>query len=225
MSKNSHEFRLLNITFRKLRPFVKKWREKVRLRKINEDVSRLLPALLTFDLKATDVVIDLGANRGDFTIWSLNKGATVLSFEPHPEAFDYLAQRTARRRNVSRIQAAVSNKSKLTSIYVHPSAREDQLGFSIRASIKNKGDQFVPYSPSLVIDFEELISNVGRVEILKVDIEGSELEIWPIIKKYQNAITFLLIEVHDSMNPGLRADIESFIQERKLSKFWTADWV
>src|SRR5258707_906552 len=41
-----------------------------------------------------DVVIDIGAHIGCFTVWAARQGARVFSFEPLPENFDALKRNT-----------------------------------------------------------------------------------------------------------------------------------
>ena len=217
--------RLNNRLRRKLRPFVHSFTDKKRVDSIEKDVARLLPMLTNYEFNDNDVVIDLGANRGDFSIWSLCKGAFVIGFEPHPEAFEYYTRRTKSINKIIRIQAAISNKTELGQIFVHPHSGEDQLGFSIRASTKVGKLDFIPYSRALSMNIDEIFRSIEKITVLKVDIEGSEGEIWPSIVENADKIIFLLMEIHDEMNPFLREQIEKFIENRGLSKCWTASWV
>ena len=210
---------------RLLRPIVHTHRDRKRIASIDRDVWRVLPKLSEHKFSAKDIAIDLGANRGDFSLWIANRKCFVIGFEPHPEAFEYFSNRVRSNKGVLRIQAAISNKSCIGQVYVHPDARQDQLGFSIRSSIKSDKSGFVPYAQTLSIDFSHLLEALGEIAVLKVDIEGSELEIWHGIKKNYTKIKFLLMEVHDSINPGLRSEIEAFIKQHDLQDLWTSEWV
>ena len=216
---------MLNKTLRFLRPIVHSSKDRTRVKKINSDVTKLLPGLAQENLLESSLVVDLGANRGDFTMWSLRKGASVICFEPHPVAFQYLSKRTACLKGVHRIQAAVSSNSSFTPLFVHPDAVSDQLGYSIRSSIKQEKVGFVPYEQVLAFSFEEILECLPKITVLKVDIEGSEKEIWPQIKSNYKKIKYLLMEVHDQINPSLRSEIEGFIKVKRLEKLWTDDWV
>ena len=217
--------RLGNYLRRSIRPMIHRFRDTRRLKAIAEDVKRILPMLADEKFSLDDVVIDLGANRGDFSIWGLNKGAFVIAIEPHGPAFNYFTHRTRRELNLVRLQAAVSNKNEVVNVLVHPNAYQDQLGFSIRASIRRDKAGFIPYSRSLSLDFRVLIENLSKVKCLKVDIEGSESEIWESIANNAPKIEYLLMEVHDAMNPMLRDVINSFIMNNNLEDRWTANWV
>lgn len=223
--KSFRDSKMLNKILRFLRPIVHSFRNRTRVKKIDSDVTKLLPSLAQDNFLESSLVVDLGANRGDFTIWSLRKGASVICFEPHPVAFQYLSKRTAGLKGVHRIQAAVSKDSSFTPLFVHPNAVSDQLGYSIRSSIKQEKIGFVPYERVLAISFKEILECLPTITVLKVDIEGSEKEIWPQIKSNYKKIKYLLIEVHDQINPSLRSEIEGFINGKRLEKLWTADWV
>ncbi len=223
--RSFRDSKILNKTLRFLRPIVHSSRDRTRVKKIDSDITKLLPGLAKENFVESSAVVDLGANRGDFTIWSLRKGASVICFEPHPVAFQYLSKRTAGLKGLYRIQAAVSSISSFTPLFVHPDAVSDQLGYSIRSSIKQEKIGFVPYERVLVLSFEEILECLPRITVLKVDIEGSEKEIWPQIKSNYKKIKYLLMEVHDQINPSLRSEIEEFIKSMRLEKMWTTDWV
>ena len=214
-----------NLLAKILRPVVRHWRDIQRVRKIGEDISRVLPHLAKARFAKGSYALDLGANRGDFSVWCLEHGMNVVAIEPHPDAFSYLVNRTKKSRNILRLQVAASSTNKTSSILVHPQASQDQLGFSIRSTIKFEKRGFVPYAICLELNFLEILESLGEVKVLKVDIEGSESEIWPIIKSHKNKIEFLLMEIHDQIHPNLREEIDKFIEINELESRWTTKWV
>ena len=56
-----------------------------------------------------DVVVDIGANIGVYSLYAAHKGAQVVAYEPHPETFALLKANTT-GRNVECHQAAVVGK-------------------------------------------------------------------------------------------------------------------
>ena len=214
-----------NFLARSLRPIVGRYRDTKRVKQINKDVERILPHLASHQFSAEDIVVDLGANRGDFSIWSQSKGASVIGFEPHPMAFDYFARRTRKKQRITRNQAAVSAHTYIGNIKVHPNASQDQLGFSIRATITENKKDFQKFEDCLVIDFKTIVAGLGKIKVLKVDIEGSEMDIWPTIESNFEKIDFLLLEIHDQLNQNLRVEVEAFIKANNLQSRWSADWV
>jgi FkbM family methyltransferase len=115
------------------------------------------------------VVVDLGANIGSFSIYSADKGAQVYSVEPEPNNLKEL------KNNI-----ALNNFDDL--ITVVPYGISDCSGNAIisdmggGATIK---DNTIFGSEIKLISLDELFSlyNIEEVDILKIDVEGSETEI------------------------------------------------
>jgi FkbM family methyltransferase len=208
-----------------LRFFFAGIRDLVRINQITAHVRNLLPNLLVEKNDELGVIVDLGANRGDFTRWiRRRKEGLILAFEPHPVAFDYLSAKTRRSKDIIRLQMAVSNQNQLRDFYVPERSRLDPLGYATSASlIDNK--QSVQFSRVLSLDLSIFFQFLPQVFVLKVDIEGSEAEIWNLIRESSEKIKYLLMEIHDNINPILRSEINSFISENNLSHRWTANWI
>lgn len=212
----------IDVLFRILRPFVRPYTDKRRIREMEELAEKLLPS---FKLDSNSTTIDLGANRGDFTVLAAKKGGIVYAFEPNPFAFNYLAKRTTSMKRVIAFPLAVSDSTGFTEYFDHPDAPTDPLGYSIRGSLLKKEPGFQASArPVLTVDFSNILSGIDEVTCLKVDIEGSERYIWPTIKTNYKKIKFLLMEIHDSLDPAIRGEIELFIEANKLEDCWTTRW-
>jgi len=177
------------------------------------------------NIKKGSIVLDLGANRGDFAVWASNKGATVFAFEPNPFALKYLYKRIKRLTNVAVVPFAVSDASGIASFFDHPNSESDPLGFSIRSSLSQKDSSFVSNFRVFKLSLEPFLEGLDRIDCVKIDIEGEESNIFPLIKKYFRKIEYCLIEVHDDINPQLREEINVFIQRNQLEGKWSTDWV
>ncbi len=69
---------ILNIIARILRPLYRPIRNKKNYQFINKEVKKRFDGLdLAFE---NSIVIDLGANRGDFSNWAIRQGAFVIAF-------------------------------------------------------------------------------------------------------------------------------------------------
>ena len=128
----------------------------------------LLTALAPL-LKSDDLVLDVGANIGNHTVFfALIVGCKVISFEPHPDCLVHL-EKSVRLNEVServtiRPVAVGSESGKATII----EPREKNLGMT-RISQSSSGDVRV-----VRLDDENI---GGRVSLLKVDTEGMESEV------------------------------------------------
>jgi FkbM family methyltransferase len=154
-----------------------------------------------------DIAIDCGANVGDYTIILARSGATVHAFEPDPVAFDELTARTSGLANVVLHNQAVSNTSGLTRLYLHEARSRDPLFASTGSSLLStktnvNTETFVEVE---AIRFSDFLSGIGTVAILKIDIEGHEIEVINDLidtGAIQN-VQLAFVELHDKKNPHL----------------------
>jgi FkbM family methyltransferase len=118
------------------------------------------------------VVVDLGAHVGEFTLLAAVAwpGATVYGFEPFPESFEWLVKNCAAYPNAKPRQAAYRHAGGIGVLF---------LGNSSVCHVCREGVG-VPGSPGTLLvdtcstpDIEAL-----RPDVLKVDIEGAELELF-----------------------------------------------
>ena len=170
--------------------------------------------------------LDLGANRGDFSKWALDQGATVIAFEPDKDAYLQLIKRLNKFENFFPLNSAVSNKTGLSKLYFHKDKKIDPIGFSISSSLveekANIDNSF--FNPVLCIDLEVIIKELP-IKLLKIDIEGAESLIWPSVKQNYQNIEYLLLEIHRTINKDLTSEIELFIKQNGLQNKWRTDWL
>ena len=75
------------------------------------------------------------------------------------------------------------------------------------------------------MSLDELISKYSEIYLIKIDIEGAESDIWPILVENSEKFKYLLVEIHDHINPLLRKEMNKFINEKKLQGKWFCDWI
>ena len=120
-----------------------------------------------FTPKSNEVVVDLGANIGEYTIMAAKQAKNVIAFEPNKRAVDFLNKNIELNKltNVQVIPKAAHSKTGTITLYSIP-------GTNTRDSIClfNKGKYF---SESITLD--EALKD-KRIDIIKMDIEGAEFE-------------------------------------------------
>lgn len=137
-------------------------------------------------------IIDVGAGLGDFTLMMANKfpKAKVIAFEPNPAQFKLL-KKNIEINNVKNIKChhiAVGTKKTyllyLSSFNIHSSViKTDQL----KNKIKVKGARLDNYI-------------VGKVDLIKIDCEGAEIDILSSIgPKKMKLIKNFIIEYHNNI--------------------------
>lgn len=122
------------------------------------------------------VIFDVGANRGDWTLFinSQFPNSTIFSFEPIPATYQELEKNTNHLSGITCYNLALSNESEkiemnyfkgnslFSSVYKHPSLSNEYETFLVDTV---SGGEFCQNNLITSIDF------------LKLDVEGSEFKI------------------------------------------------
>lgn len=121
-------------------------------------------------LKRDEVVVDVGAHIGIFTEKALNTGCVVFAFEPEPDNFSQLLRRVSHHPTVTCFQVALWSEPKQVLLNV----RKDHDGGH---SVKWGTDQSHQLSVAARRLDDYAISRWPKIDFIKIDAEGSELEI------------------------------------------------
>ena len=222
---NIFNVKSINRFARILRSVYRPVRNRKNLKFINSEVLKRFDKLHQTEIK-NSLILDLGANRGDFSKWALDQGATVIAFEPDKDAYLQLIKRLNKFENFFPLNSAVSNKTGLGKFYFHKNKKIDPIGFSISSSLlenkPNIDNSF--FNSVLCIDLEVLIKELP-IKLIKIDIEGAEALIWPTIKQNYQNIEYLLLEIHKTIDKDLTSEIKLFIEQNGLQNKWRTDWL
>ena len=118
-----------------------------------------------------DVIVDVGAGIGEFTLWCADAGARVVAFEPDPLAFSCLERNTASLRNVSIFPYALWKEN--ARLRLHGSIDTTQSSL-IEDGKSNSRDADVEAWP---LDLVQPIVRLPVIDFMKIDGEGVEPEI------------------------------------------------
>lgn len=113
------------------------------------------------------VVVDLGANIGSFSIYAASFGATVYAVEPEPNNI------IALKRNIE-----INNMEE--KIFVLPYAIGDKKGTAV-INDAGGGSSIKDDKPGTTVELMTLdnvfaLYHIDEVDVMKIDIEGSEVE-------------------------------------------------
>ena len=222
---NFFHIKNINRLARILRSIYRPIRNRKNLKFMDSEVTKRFDNFNKVQLR-NSVILDLGANRGDFSKWALDQGATVIAFEPDKDAFFLLVKRLNNFENFFPLNSAVSNLTGLSKFYFHKNKKIDPIGFSISSSLlaekSNIDNSF--YSTVLCIELEVLIKEIP-IKLMKIDIEGAEMLVWPAIKQNYKNIEYLLLEIHTTSSKDFKSEMELFIKQNNLSGKWITDWL
>jgi len=135
-----------------------------------------------------DIVIDIGANSGDFTVACAKIGLNTYSFEPEELTYLALKENTKKYNNVKIFQLGASDKSGETSFYVAPGTADSSLVHS-----KENGSQKIKIK---TIRLDEFMQNnqIEKVKFFKCDAEGAEPEVLSGLGKFIKNIEYISID-------------------------------
>lgn len=180
---------------------IKGIRPPLTLSNFKEDVTTLFQIFFvkeySVDLKdAPKFIIDCGANIGLSAVYFANKfpNARIIAIEPDSNNFSFLQNNTRNYPNVSCLQRAVWPVN--TSLEVVDPGRG---GWGLQTKTSSNGKL-----KSITIDEIMEQYHFPKIDLLKIDIEGAEQELFEY--NYDNWLSktsAIAIELHDFLRPGI----------------------
>lgn len=145
-------------------------------------------------------IIDAGANVGYATRWLADTypGATVIAIEPDRANVELLRRNVAGRDNVTVLEAALGTEVGSIELF---DVGEGPWSYRVGAAGADGGTSVreVP-----CVSIESLMADFGidRIDYLKVDIEGAELELFQDAERWIDRVDAVAVELHDRFRPG-----------------------
>jgi FkbM family methyltransferase len=132
-----------------------------------------------------DIVLDVGANVGAHTVFLshlVGKRGRVLAFEPLPANIDALhdtVRRRARYRNISVLPVAVGNSSvreaRVTLKIPGDDLTQASLALQTTGSWEGKSPVREVAVPLISLDACKDVQSLPHIELVKIDVEGSQI--------------------------------------------------
>lgn len=167
------------------------------------------------ELIGDDWVVDCGANRGDFSCWiSENTRARIVAYEPDPRLFDHLPK----YERVTYYNLALAASDGEVSLHLG-----DKLCSSIvhaeRANATSVKVKAVELSRHLAA------CDVGTIGLLKLDIEGAELEVLRgLPRDFLQRVKQITCEFHEFLEPATLPAVEGVIQHLQAQGFYAINF-
>jgi FkbM family methyltransferase len=171
-------------------------------------------------ISVNSIAIDCGANVGDITLKLAKTGATVYAFEPNPYAFKRLTERTKKFKKVTCIKKGVWDRNTTKQLFFHQNAEGDDVFWSFGSSIvREKNNVNTGRSVEVeLVDLIEFIENLHqKVDFLKIDIEGAEVEILEkfLQKEMYKHVELTVVETHERKIPEQKPRMDKIRQTIK----------
>jgi FkbM family methyltransferase len=159
------------------------------------------------------VIVDAGANVGMATLYFASRYPTarILAIEPEPKNFEMLQRNCAGLSNVVLVQAALWPAQRRLTI--------SDDGFGEWAYSVTEQSTTESTNELSAITIEEILRklSVNRIDLLKLDIEGSERELFSAdAGMWLDRVECIVIELHDRYRPGCAKAFYSALATRNF---------
>ncbi|MCC0727049.1 FkbM family methyltransferase [Clostridioides sp. ZZV14-6045] len=143
------------------------------------------------------VIIDAGANIGLATVYfkQIYPESLVIAIEPEKYNFELLKYNTHEYKKMIPLQAALWNEDTFVSV---TDEGFGEWGFMT----KECQDEDIDNVRSITIDKIMSEYNLHEIDILKIDIEGAEKEVFQNHEYWLPKTKLIIIELHDRMKDG-----------------------
>lgn len=169
------------------------------------------------EISKGDIVVDVGANIGVFTVYAVKKklSGRVIAIEPAPLNWDLFYENVRRNhlQNVKLYKCAISDHEGMANLYFpgdHSCYTLSASGYTVTS---------IPVKlQTLDVIFEK--ENLSICHLLKIDVEGHELHVLKGAKKMLAATHHVVMELHKKNI--IVEQVVSFLQEQGFN--CTIEW-
>lgn len=165
------------------------------------------------NLNKGDTVIDLGANVGLVSEILARKGLYVIAFEPNKTAFEELKKVAKQYPNIEIHNVAAGTENKHVKLFHHKDSEISDIDLTQSSSLlSEKPNVSIDlYDEVEEIDFAEFLNKRNLpIEILKIDIEGFEIDLINHLLDHNAVkdINKIYMETHERKFPALEKSTE-----------------
>lgn len=168
------------------------------------------------------IIVDVGANIGQFCSAAklFFPKSSVYSFEPDPEVFEQLEANLQGAKGVELFNIGLGEKREKLPFYVH--------NLSVMSSFKQYDGHDYTDSDTKYLEIRSLdkvLSKVPHIQLLKIDVEGFEMQVLRGGVKTLQRTDYLLIEISmgreqaEDNNLGLLRLVHELCPQAKIVKF------
>lgn len=163
-------------------------------------------------IKEAKVIIDAGAYTGMFSrlIREINKDSLIIAIEPEISNYNVLKENTCYMDNIVCLKRGLWNKKCNLTILL---SLKGLWGCTVKEVESYEKDSIMS------IRIEDIINEykIKTIDVLKVDIEGSEVEVFDeTAKKWLDKVKMCIIEFHDRKKPNCSKKIINLLKDNNF---------
>lgn len=191
-------------------------RTKLAVRTKTSDVATFVHIFIhkDYDIPARaepKLIIDGGAYVGYASVFFANKypGAKIIALEPEATNYEMLKANTGAYPNVTALRSAIWDKR--TSLAIE-NPGDEKWAFRVREAGAGAVE-------ALTVDDIIGLSGADFIDILKLDIEGAEREVFSASPAWLDRVGVLIIELHDRYKAGCSQAFYSAVSGHDFREF------
>jgi FkbM family methyltransferase len=161
-------------------------------------------------------ILDAGAHIGISAVYFASRypGAEIIAVEPEASNYRLLCTNATGYANINPLQAGLWNRKTHLTI---EDPRAATWAFRVAEDSSGKHIPAVRVG-DLLNDFD-----LARIDILKMDIEGSEIEVFESCADWIDKVGAIIVELHDWFRPGCRAALETALGGHRYEAFQSGE--
>lgn len=156
-------------------------------------------------------IVDAGAHIGLASVYFASKypAATIVALEPESSNFSVLLKNARAYPNIKPINAGLWSKKASLGI---EDSKVETWSFRVYENESGKG---IP-----AVGVRDVMDEFGvdKIDVLKIDIEGSELEVLNHSQPWMDDVQTLIIELHDKFRPGCSDALAKALSEYEYDR-------
>jgi len=141
-------------------------------------------------IEHSDIVIDVGANVGEFSEWASSQGAKVHAFEIDPMALGCLRRNMMDRAGVTIWEKAASNRSGESRFFL----KSKDASSSLLSECEQQDSECAILVKTVRLDEFMRENGISAVKILKVEAEGAEPEVLDGLGDLLRNISYITVD-------------------------------
>ncbi len=155
-------------------------------------------------LNTESIVLDIGANTGEVTDYIFRKyKCNIYAYEPNPACYNHMKNKYSKIDKIIINNCAISNFNGSDFLYFHYDAKGNNDIRYIQGATLRKEKDNIDINKKIKVkiqNIKDVLSSFNNIDLIKIDIEGSEYTILPELIKNKNKIGIVLCEMHGNPN-------------------------
>lgn len=194
----------------------------IHLRLRTTDVSTFIEIIVNREYdwdppNAPRIIVDAGANIGLSSIFYANKHpeARIIAVEPEQSNFEMLTKNTRPYPNILAIHAALWKENKTLNI---SDPGQGQWGFQTKEEPEPCTSEMGTRVRGMTLDRLMDECGIDYIDVLKIDIEGSEKEVFENSVRWIDRVGMIAVELHDRFKSGCSSSVYSATKDFEVSR-------